>query len=407
MITGRGIGYLLLLAAIYLVLAYSGISQLIVVLLAALLLPVISAIHLLLAGRRLRLDVRLEQPVVSRLEKTSLIISLKRPGWQVVGPIEWIILKPGRKNRPAIEHRQTAFVSGSDHVFAVQLACPHRGSFAVGVKRMVSRDLFGLFGLPLISRRRCRQLLQVQTVLPRPLIFDPLGELTAALLQQQQQSAWQIGSDLDTIANIRTQQPGDALKRAHWKLSARLNTLMIRDFENPRQLECLLLLDLVGMDDQTAFLDFSDFYTDCAAYLAQKILAVPCMLRQVAWQADGRREILAEKPADERLIQLHLADLQPTGRWQADQVLAAEADRNKSARLIILASNRLDEETTQYLSGLQYLQRRIWFLLIYDSRQPDEQLSNNFNRLQKAGLRVYKADFAKRNTYSRSVRGIP
>jgi hypothetical protein len=81
MITWRGISYLLLTSACYLILAYTGFRLLAVLLPVLLLLPLLSAIQLGLAARRLKISQRLEPGVAEREGQVRLIATLQQTGW--------------------------------------------------------------------------------------------------------------------------------------------------------------------------------------------------------------------------------------------------------------------------------------------------------------------------------------
>ncbi|MEA4888318.1 MAG: DUF58 domain-containing protein [Clostridiaceae bacterium] len=395
MITGRGIVYLLLLVLLYLGLAYSGISQLIPILLTLIFLPVLSMIQLLILKRHINIRSDIGRPMIQRQEETDLQIHLELTGRQMIGLLEVSVRKPGVKSKPAVENRQMAIMPQSAGELSVQLQGRHRGSFRVGPTRVVCRDLFGLFRLPLYSRRFMMKKLLTFTVLPNPYAFDPLANLSAALNRQAQQHAWQIGSDLDTIANIRSQQPGDSLKRAHWKLSARLNEIMIKEFENPQQLESLLLADwehAAGTVD--SWLEYSDFFTDCTAYLARQILTAGSGVRIVAYQEHGRSEVLAGKIAEMQNIQLFLAALQTTQSWPPDKILAEEADRFRSAQLLVSVTNRLSLSVVHQLMNLRHLKREVWLVLISPGAFKNPLWLEWLEQLAAAGVTVYTADFA-------------
>ena len=232
-------------------------------------------------------------------------------------------------------------------------------------------------------------------MLPRPNAFDPLTRLSESLSQLQHESAWQIGTDLDTIANIRSQQPGDSLKRAHWKLSARLDQMMIKEFENPRRMECLALFDLATLPGPGfSETDYGDFFTDCAAHVCRVVLTVPCSLRAVSWQPDGRQEVFVE-PTDEAQIQFMLASLQSTDQRSADRILAEESSQNMNARLVILMTGRMNEAIAQQLMALRMLQRTVCLVLILPTRTQMPDLGSQVSRLQDGGVIVYQAHMAE------------
>lgn len=394
MITSRGILYMLLLAGMGLGVAYSGISQLYAIFLVILLLPMISALQVLRLRHLISVSARLDQPLVLRLDDGSMRVDVGLSGKFMSGLIRMSILKSGPSGKPEFEKRWLAMMPATSQHLKIRLPTYHRGLYRIGLSRLVARDLFGLFGLPLLSGKTCRLLQRNLTVLPRPLAFDPLTRLTESLSQMQHESAWQIGTDLDTIANIRSQQPGDSLKRAHWKLSARLDKMMIKEFENPRRMECLMILDLATLPGPGfSEPDYGDYYADCAAHVCQVVLAIPCSLRTISWQPDGRQEVFTEKLADEARVQLMLAGLRPTDQRSADRILAEESSQNLNARLVILITGRMNEAIAQQMIALRILQRTVCLVLVLPVRTQMPQLDSQISRLQDDGVIIYRTVF--------------
>lgn len=118
----------------------------------------------------------------------------------------------------------------------VDLPCPHVGVFPVGVTKISFSDCFGLFQLHMHIRTPLPQL----CVLPQPQKAEPLafspgeGESNASLRAQ---------ADHSTPEDIRAWQDGDELKRVHWKLSARRQSLMVHTYETPQRPDALILLN--------------------------------------------------------------------------------------------------------------------------------------------------------------------
>ncbi len=114
--------------------------------------------------------------------------------------------------------------------------CPHVGVFGVGLISIAFTDCFGLF----ILRHRVRQPLSKLTVLPVPAKTAPLqyspGEGESTVTQR-------ANADLTTPADTRAWQEGDELKRVHWKLSMRRQTLMVHTYETPQRPDALVILD--------------------------------------------------------------------------------------------------------------------------------------------------------------------
>ncbi|MBQ8683768.1 MAG: DUF58 domain-containing protein [Clostridia bacterium] len=128
---------------------------------------------------------------------------------------------------------------------ALTLPCTHMGLWPVGPVYLRYEDLFGLFRFSLTKSRLTHQL----TVYPR--IHD-LGEdrekaVAAGFSESQVRSA----SSGENLGDTRQYQPGDALKRIHWKLSARTRELYTREFEMQENAQVLVVMDMQCRSEDT------------------------------------------------------------------------------------------------------------------------------------------------------------
>ncbi|MBQ9859138.1 MAG: DUF58 domain-containing protein [Clostridia bacterium] len=124
----------------------------------------------------------------------------------------------------------------------IELPCPHQGHWQVGAESMWYEDLFGLFRIHLlgIAKRRLRRHL---TVLPHVHELTSTAyntANTAGFASTQMRSA----ASGELLGDTRLYQPGDPLKRIHWKLTARTREVYTRQFESQENSQVLLLMDL-------------------------------------------------------------------------------------------------------------------------------------------------------------------
>lgn len=116
------------------------------------------------------------------------------------------------------------------------LTTVHVGRYEVKTTRALVSDVFGLF----VLRRRIRGESTFLSVLPNPFEIEKprptLGDDGAAALARTQE-------DYNAPEDVRAYQPGDAMKRVHWKLSSRKRELLVRRFEMPAPPDTLILLD--------------------------------------------------------------------------------------------------------------------------------------------------------------------
>ena len=379
MITWRGLGYLLATALVYLILALSGFDLLVMLFMTLGILPVFSALQQLLAKRCLRVNQELIEPVVERGQPTGLAMHLTQGGWISFSELKVSVNRPGESGQPACQRHRLPLLAGRPASMTSPIRCQHRGRYTAGVQSIWSRDLLGLFYVPLFSRRDRRQFDLELIVLPRPAPLPDIEKLASKLADWQHQQTLQTGDDIDAVASLRSHRPGDSLKRTHWKVSARLGQIMIKEFDNPIQREGLLILDLFWPGGSTVepynpdWLDLGDYFTDRAAFLINTVLESGNQLRAVAYHTDGRLEQFASTPADQKQMRIMLSGLQMTNGWPADQVLEMEAGRGKPVWFVLMLTTRLSLATAERLFQLQNHGLLVWLFLIDEQPDNDEQ----------------------------------
>jgi len=113
----------------------------------------------------------------------------------------------------------------------------YRGQFNVGLKSIRATDLLGLFRLTRRLNRKKNLL-----VLPRVIGLDSLPLATHLLTQAH--SRFDIkDEDYTTISDIRPYLQTDSIKRVHWKLTAKRNEWLVKNFQSNALNKVTMLLD--------------------------------------------------------------------------------------------------------------------------------------------------------------------
>lgn len=123
-------------------------------------------------------------------------------------------------------------------------ACPHCGCVRFQVTGLWVCDLLGLFSL----RRPLPAAAQV-LVLPTLLPPEPVREL-AGRRQEGVQMRPRPGGGPGEDYDLRPYRPGDPLRSVHWKLSSKLEDLVVRETLEPRHAVILLTLDRFGTPEE-------------------------------------------------------------------------------------------------------------------------------------------------------------
>ena len=120
------------------------------------------------------------------------------------------------------------------------LECAHCGVLCFRVKSFRVSDLLGLlvFRRPLPGESRI-------LVLPDRLSADPVGEL-AGRRQEGVRMLPRPGGGPGEDYDLRPYRPGDPLRSVHWKLSSKLDDLVVRETLEPHHALLLLTFDHFG-----------------------------------------------------------------------------------------------------------------------------------------------------------------
>lgn len=264
----------------------------------------------------------------------------------------------------------------TDYEIGLEISGNHVGAYDICLQHMAVQDLFGLF----VFRKKIRGQSGVLLVLPNPYPIDkpqvlPGDDGSAALSRTQE--------DYNAPEDTRAYQPGDAMKRIHWKLSSRRRELVVRRFEMPAPPDTLILMDtaqpLAIKADDLPFLQ--DALCETAVAVAKLQMEDGSPVRMplhglhatefVSDQAEGLaqlQEMLAARSFTEtenfgRILQLELRRMRRTGaaviittRLDAGIVEGIVSIRKMgpSARLYLCTRTPEDPEWIPYISRLQH-----------------------------------------------------
>lgn len=403
MITGRGLAAMLAAIALLIAQLVSGRKPFLTMSLALILLLAVSLTRLILDRRKVDVRLRLDPDVVQRGELKAVQVLIRNAGPDYLGPVDLQLAvdnlpvsgsdKPVR--RIGQEWRRLMLAGNVEGHVSVDLDTEHRGFYRISLERIRCRDNLGFFRLRLLPRHKAAGMVRNLTVLPKAWPFVAEQELRSSLEQELKRHNWRIGPELDDLAGVHSHRPGEALKRAHWKLTARLRELMIKDYENPEQREAVMVLDLAcPMRSPQNWVDFADCFADCADYLASRISDAGGMVRLIAHSGRQRHEVVAHSPVEMDAVRLFLAGLSDDGAFLPEEIIDHQTQTRKSTQLMIWMSNRLNRTTAERLLNSQQLGQKTWFVLIdYDpDLKPDE--ATLVARLKEAGCPVLVASFA-------------
>ena len=185
------------------------------------------------ASATMQVGAETDQETVHRGDNVSLALRVRHRGWIPIAPVLLELSTLAGDKRREIRLKN---LPGRTQTLRMPLYAEHVGVFSSGIRSCTVEDLLGIFQRKINPSDTEYTL----TVLPltfetEPLVMapgDPGSEIMARATE-----------DLNAPSDTRTYQPGDAMKKIHWKLSLRKGELMVRKFDEPVLQETLILMD--------------------------------------------------------------------------------------------------------------------------------------------------------------------
>ncbi|MBQ6595901.1 MAG: DUF58 domain-containing protein [Clostridia bacterium] len=271
--------------------------------------------------------------------------------------------------------------------FRHTLPCPHRGIYQAGVVRVTAMDAFGLFRF---SRSSGLPLVQVE-VFPEP---EQTGVLPLGSADMGPEYIVRSTEDISSPSDLRSWQPGDSLKKVHWKLSLRKRELVVRTYEEGARPDTLILPDLseiVALRDQRLTLE--DAVCECAlgAAKAQLEAGYPVSMPLVS----ARPAELSARNTDglgaftDALMRVRFDAPRPY-----DQVLMMMLARMQRVGGVILVTARLNARAADIAVRIVRMGVPVRLILVSDDLR--DQAGEMEERLRMSGIALEKHDPGKR-----------
>lgn len=253
---------------------------------ALLALPALSLAVSLPAMLRVRL--KLSAPArVRRGERAELTVRVVSPGRLPVGGLRLRLYSHNRLTGEEPYPPRVYVPAGGSQTFRVPIDTAHCGCIALAAARVRVMDHLGLFALPV---RRCAP--AYTTVLPVPAPPDPVPKLFGFAAHDLRPKP---GGGFSEEHELRPYREGDPIVSVHWKLSSKLDSLVVREAMEPRMRPVLLTFDVAGAPDAL------DSTLDQLAWLSGRLSAHH--LQHVLQWHDGAGRLHAERVADAHALE--------------------------------------------------------------------------------------------------------
>ncbi len=329
------------------------------------------------ATLQVQIDGDLNGGPVHRGEELVLNLRLYHRGLIPVAPLKLELSEPSGEREREIRLRNQPFRPQS---LRLPIYAAHVGVFSVGLRACTVEDLLGIASKSVHLEESHFEL----TVLPQTFATEPL---TLAPGDPGSEMMSRATEDLSAPSDVRSYQPGDAMKKIHWKLSLRKGELIVRKFDEPILQDVLILMDCSrppSWGHPQAEADLKDALLETAASVLSDQSGTNL---QVQLPLLGRRPVEVEKSMGLPLALDYLArvDFSETDRFE--RVLTMESRRLRKVGCVVIISARLNVPMVDVMIRMHRMGPNIRLYLVTFVPE-DEQVMPLISRLQQAGMEV-------------------
>ncbi len=350
-------------------------------------LPVISFIYTLIVYVRFKFIQDIGRKIAVKGDRVSLTINITN---------EDIILYPYIKvnfhgagslfaNQLASESFSLSPFKKSSFIF--ELECRYRGCYPVGIKSFEIEDLLGIFKLTYLFSES-----KDITIYPRIIHLEKFN--IGSVFLSDSHAALSSGiEDMATVSSIRKYAGGDSLKRIHWKLSAKMRELYVKNYQSTTQTNAILFLDLEKSNYSFEYgTIIEDKVIECAAAIVYYCLENWLPIDFVYYNSEIV-SVEAKDPGDFESIYSLLSKIkfnQSVGIKDLLQIYLSGGIKNTN---IIIFTSKINYDLYNELYKINFLGYKI--SLIYVSPESltgekDSEADNIVSSLPELGVSTYR-----------------
>ncbi len=200
------------------------------------LIPVLSFLYLLFVFTQFRIYQEIDSRAIVTKQPMPYFFVLQNETYFTFASLSVRLFSDFSYVTDMTDDEEYELLPGDTYTYRTSLICRYRGEYEVGVREITITDFFRLFRLRYKNPGTIKALVNPR-VIHKPEIksLQDIVSVSASELYVNQNI---------TDAVTRDYIPGDALKRIHWKASAREQKLKTRNMLGEREQEILLVYDI-------------------------------------------------------------------------------------------------------------------------------------------------------------------
>ena len=281
------------------------------------------------ASATLSVSAELSARTVRRGDQVQLRLTARHRGWLPVAPVLLRLSSPAARREIRLRD-----APGRLQTLNMPIHAAHVGVFSTGVESCAVEDLLGFFSRDMVpSSARFELAVFPRTFDTEPLTLSP-GDPGSEIMARATE-------DLSAPSDVRAYQPGDAMKKIHWKLSLRKGELMVRKFDEPVLQDVLILMDCSrppSWGHAQAAADLKDALLETAASVFRDQSATDHAVRM---PLSGSHPVDVEKSMGLSIAMENLARVDFSESDRFERVLSLESRRLRKVGCTVIIAARL------------------------------------------------------------------
>ncbi len=255
--------------------------------------------------------------------------------------------------------------------FTYRIKCRYRGKYDMGIQKIELTDMLNLFTLTYTP-----SLTNMVTVFPKIKRVFEASTQNITMSQKQLSFFYKNKGDESTV-NLRDYMYGDSSKLIHWKLSAKLDELLVREKEHVLDTQIIMAIDLNRVDMVTKKrIIYEDLLIEEAIATAHYFIRrnIPV---DVVFNYEGIKNVHAETINDFYKVYKILSEVPFTKEADLKSVLFDFLSNKEKINTIYVFSLTLRKQVVNNLMALRSLGKQLTVKYCVSENKADTYLEIN------------------------------
>ncbi|HPJ22216.1 MAG TPA: DUF58 domain-containing protein [Clostridia bacterium] len=276
-------------------------------------------------------------------------------------------------------------VMGKGRKIEYEIDCRYRGRYEIGIMKVEFTDFLNLFRLVLKKSAYNSVLVFPRIKVSNELINDgmTLSDFRVAMFNKSKGE--------ETMVNLREYAYGDSSRLIHWKLSARLNKLMVTDKESTFDSRIFIVVDLKKIDRPLSErIVYEDLLVEEIVSTANYFLGkgVPVDL---VYYNNGINIVHGASMKDFDDIYNLMAEIEFSSEEGIEEVMYPIFDEENTNNTFFIFSLELGSSLYEVLTKIHLMEKRI-FVRYCEIDIEDDEVYNYKRMLMKQGIEIEKLE---------------